>query len=89
MTNSVHVFFFRGLSTYGHDQAKLSLLNFGPIYQHLARAMAQREIHFHPVLGMGSGTIAEVAARARAFLEQHQAWKQDQTPVHFLAHSGG
>lgn len=51
--------------------------------------MARRGIDFHPVIGMGSGPLLEVAARARAFVEDHPVWKDPRTPVHFLAHSAG
>src|SRR5262245_51039638 len=57
----VHVFFFRGLSTYGNDHAKWSVFDFGPISKHLVRSLGAREVVLHPVLGMGSGTLVEVA----------------------------
>lgn len=85
----IHVFFFRGLSTYGHDNAKWSVFDFGPIYKHFARAFAQRNIEFHPVLRMGAGGLLEVAERARESLERHPIWQQKGVPVHFLGHSAG
>lgn len=87
--SAVHVFFFRGLSTYGQDDAKWSVFNFGPIFRQLEKAFAQRDIIFHPVLGMGAGPLLEVTARAQQFLDQHSVWKDPETPVHFLGHSAG
>lgn len=83
----IHVFFFRGLSTYGNDHAKWSIFDFGPVYQHYARALSKHDIQFHPVLQMGSGSPAQIAARALSFLRSHPIWLN--TPVHFLAHSAG
>jgi len=85
----VHVFFFRGLSTYGHDHAKWSVFDFGPVYKHFARAFAQRQLFFHPVTGLGSGSLPEITARAKEFLKQHPVWKDPDVKVHFLGHSAG
>ena len=85
----MHVFFFRGLSTYGHDNAKWSLLDFGPVYKHLMHELKRRGAIFHPVLGMGSGTLAEVSERAFERVSHHAIWRDPQVPVHFLGHSAG
>ncbi len=87
--SAIHVFFFRGLSTYGSDDAKWSFLDFGPMHKHVQRAFAQREVEFHPVLGMGAGSLPEVAGRARRFLDQHPVWQNPKIPVHFFGHSAG
>lgn len=82
------VFFFRGLSTYGGDDAKFSIFNFGPMYQHFERAFRARGLDFRPVTGMGAGTLAEVTARALEFLRADEVF-QSPTPVHFCGHSAG
>jgi hypothetical protein len=86
---SPHVFFFRGLSTYGHDDAKWSVFNFGPMYKNIARELKARDVQFHAVTGMGAGPVQEVAARAHNYLKNHPVWNDPQVPVHFLAHSAG
>lgn len=85
----VHVFFFRGLSTYGHDHAQWSVFDFGPIYKHLSAAFAGRGIEFHPITGLGAGSLPEIAARAAGFLGSHPIWNDPTQPVHFLGHSAG
>lgn len=89
MRRPVHVFFFRGLNTYGDDNAKWSIFNFGPVYRHLARELEKQGVAFHPVIGMGAGSISAMAKRARAFLESHPVWRDPNVPVHFLGHSAG
>lgn len=89
MIPPVHVFFFRGLSTYGHDRAVWSIFDFGPVYKRLASTLTAKGILFHPVLGMGTGSLAEVTNRARLFLAQHPVWRDSRLPVHFLGHSAG
>ncbi|MBX3021126.1 MAG: alpha/beta fold hydrolase [Bdellovibrionales bacterium] len=84
----IHVFFLRGLSTYGHDNAKWSVFDFGPIHKHLAAAFGKRDIHFVPVLGMGAGSLPEVAKRACEFIESHPLWLSSE-PIHLLGHSAG
>jgi pimeloyl-ACP methyl ester carboxylesterase len=85
----IHIFFFRGLSTYGHDHAKWSVFDFGPVYKHLARAFDRRGVVFHPVTGMGAGSLEEVTERACAFIEAHPVWRDPAVPVHFFGHSAG
>lgn len=85
----VHVFFFRGLSTYGHDNAKWSVFDMGPIYKHLSRELTRREIHFHPLVGLGAGSLPEVADRAQKLIENHPVWRESSEPVHFFGHSAG
>lgn len=84
----LNVFFFRGISTAGHDNAKFSIFDFGPVHKHISRAMAQRGVHFHPVLGMGAGPLREVAARALAAIEAHPVF-QSGVPIHLFGHSAG
>ncbi|MGE3683644.1 MAG: esterase/lipase family protein [Bdellovibrionales bacterium] len=86
---SVPVFFFRGLSTYGHDHAQWTVFDFGPVYKRLAASLNRKGLDFHPVLGMGSGPLREVAWRARAFIESHPIWQDPERPIGFLAHSTG
>lgn len=85
----MHVFFFRGLSTYGHDNAQWSVFKFGPISKHLSKALTQRQIQFYPVLGMGAGPLVEVAERAIQFIVSHPAWLNQDTQIHLLGHSAG
>ncbi|HMN67797.1 MAG TPA: hypothetical protein PKC28_04585, partial [Bdellovibrionales bacterium] len=75
--------------TYGHDHAKWSFFDFGPVYKHLAKALAERGVHFHPVLGLGAGPLVEVAGRARKFIENHYLWKDPDARVHIFGHSAG
>lgn len=84
----VHLFFFRGLSTYGVDHAKWSIFDFGPMYKHFARAFGEREIIFHPVTGMGAGSVTEVVDRARDFFRNDLVWNSA-ARVHFAGHSAG
>lgn len=84
----VHVFYFRGLSTYGSDDAKWSVFNFGPMHRHLSRAFAERDVTLIPVEGMGVGRLDEMAARARKFIETHPVWTAAGS-VHFCGHSAG
>lgn len=83
------MFFIRGLSTYGQDRAKWSVFDFGPVYKHLAAGLEARGFKFHPVLGMGAGSLPEVTARARSFLESHPVWRDQAQTVHLLGHSAG
>src|ERR1700722_2503801 len=85
----VNVFFFRGLSTYGRDEAKWSVFNFGPMYRQLQLAFEERGGDFHPVLGMGSGPIRDVLKRAQAALAKNPVWQDESIPVHLCAHSAG
>lgn len=78
----------RGLSTYGNDNAKWSVFDFGPLHRQFKTALEKRQIHFLPVLGMGVGSLPEVAARAIANIEAHPEWDNDE-PVHILGHSAG
>ncbi len=84
-----HVFFIRGLSTYGRDNAKWSVFDFGPVYRHLEAAMETRGVKFHPVLGLGAGSLPEVTARAAAFLHNDPVWMDPDKRVHLLGHSAG
>lgn len=84
-----HVFFIRGLSTYGRDVAKWSIFDFGPVYQHLAHALSERGLQFHPILGLGAGSLSEISERALAFLDQHPVWNDPSTDVHLFGHSAG
>ena len=83
-----HVLFFRGLNTYGHDQAQLSFLKLGPMFKHMQRELVARDIQFHPVLNMGVGPLTEVADRAVASVEGLPIWTADE-PVHLVGHSAG
>ncbi len=83
------MFFIRGLSTYGRDVAKWSVFDFGPIYQHLSRALVERGIVFHPVLNLGAGTLPEIAERGTQFLDQHPVWNDPTQGVHLFGHSAG
>lgn len=83
-----HVYFFRGLSTYGHDDAKWSVFDFGPVYKRIAAAFEERGVVFHPVTGMGAGTLEEISARAIDFFRADPIWNSAE-PVHFLGHSAG
>lgn len=83
------MFFIRGLSTYGQDNAKWSVFDFGPVYRHLQAAIGDRGIEFHPVLGLGAGNLREVTTRANAFLDQHPVWTDKTKSVHLLGHSAG
>jgi hypothetical protein len=85
----MHVFFFRGLSTYGNDVAKWSIFNFGPLAKNFSRAFAQRDVAFYPVLGMGVGSLEEICIRARRFIEEHPVWRDPESRVHLLGHSAG
>ncbi|MGZ3722120.1 MAG: esterase/lipase family protein [Bdellovibrionales bacterium] len=87
--STVHVFFIRGLSTNGSDDAYFSIFNFGPMSKQLARAFHKRNIQFHPVNGTGAGTMRELAARARDYLENHPVWRDPNIPVHIFGHSAG
>jgi hypothetical protein len=84
----VHLFFFRGLSTYGVDHAKWSIFDFGPMYKHFAQAFSEREIIFHPVTGMGAGSVTEVVGRAHDFFRSDPVWNSG-ARVHFAGHSAG
>jgi len=84
-----HVFFIRGLSTYGGDTAKFSVFDFGPVYKHVAAALEAGGLKFHPVLGLGVGSLPEVAARASAFLAAHPVWNDPTARVHLFGHSAG
>lgn len=84
-----HVFFIRGLSTYGRDVAKWSVFDFGPVYQHLAYALSERGLQFHPVLGLGAGSLPEISERALHFLDQHPIWNDPTADVHLFGHSAG
>lgn len=83
------MFFIRGLSTYGRDVAKWSVFDFGPIYQHLAKALVERGITFHPILNLGAGTLPEIAARGVQFLDQNPVWNDPDQRVHLFGHSAG
>lgn len=83
------VFFFRGLSTYGSDHAKWAFFDFGPMYGRIVRAMRDRDIQLIPVMGMGTGSLAEVSERAVDFLRAHEIWRDENRPVHIMAHSAG
>lgn len=83
------MFFIRGLSTYGRDSAKWSVFDFGPVYKHLAHALTERGLQFHPVLGLGAGSLPEIAGRARAFLDQNPVWNDPDADVHLFGHSAG
>jgi pimeloyl-ACP methyl ester carboxylesterase len=85
----IHVFFFRGLSTYGKDDAKWTFFNFGPMYSGFSKAFKERGLVLHPVLGMGAGSLHEVTERARAYLQQHPVWRDPDAKVHFFGHSAG
>lgn len=84
-----HVFFIRGLSTYGSDNAQWSVFDFGPMYKHLGAALEARGITFHPVLGLGAGSLPEIAKRAQAFLTSHSVWNDPNQKVHLIGHSAG
>ncbi len=77
------------MSTSGSDNAHWSFLDFGPVSRNIDRALTKRGVQFHNVTGMGFGPISEMAARARAFLDQHPVWRDPNQPVHFLGHSAG
>ncbi len=85
----MNVFFIRGLSTHAHDHGKLKFLDFGPVYQHIARGLSKRGIDFYPVTGLGSDTIAQIADRAHTFLIHHPIWKEPESRVHIFGHSAG
>lgn len=87
--SALNIFFFRGLSTVGSDNARFSRLDFGPIHAHYQKAFEERGARFFPVLGMGRGTLLEVASKARKLLEEHPVWQDPYQPVHFLGHSAG
>lgn len=59
------------------------------MYKHIERALTERGLHFHPVLGLGSGSLVEVAENGIEFFEHHPIWRDPQVPVHFLGHSAG
>jgi pimeloyl-ACP methyl ester carboxylesterase len=84
-----HVFFIRGLSTYGNDNAKWSVFDFGPMYKHLATALEARGLIFHPVLGLGAGSLDEITERAINFLRNDPVWNDSTQTVHLLGHSAG
>lgn len=84
-----HVFFIRGLSTSGNDNAKLSVFDFGPIYKRLSAALESHGLKFHPVLGLGAGPLPEIASRAAQFLAAHPVWRDESEKVHLLGHSAG
>src|SRR4051812_21305183 len=88
-SSSVHVFFIRGLSTNGSDNAYFSSFNFGPMGGKMKPAFEKRGIQFHLVNGMGKGTISELAIKAREILEQNPIWRDPQIPVHIFGHSAG
>lgn len=83
-----NVFFLRGLSTYGHDNAKWSVFDFGPIHRHFQPALEKRDIRFLPVLGMGAGHIPDIAKRAARHIESHPLWNSAE-PIHIFGHSAG
>jgi triacylglycerol lipase len=85
---SPHLLFFRGLNTYGHDHAQLSILKLGPMFKHMQRELVSRGVDFHPVLNMGVGPLDEVSDRAVASVEALPVWTLDQ-PVHLVGHSAG
>lgn len=83
------VFFIRGLSTYGHDSARFSFLDFGPVYRHLQMGLSQRGLDFHPITDLGTGSLIQLADRALNFLRQDPKWKDPEVSVHLLGHSAG
>lgn len=85
----MNVFFLRGLSTEGSDDIKWGLFDQGPMDRELSRAFARRSVNLISVLGMGVGPWTEVAARARASLESHPIWQDEDQPVHLFGHSAG
>jgi hypothetical protein len=89
MSSVIHVFFFRGMSTHGNDNATWAGLDFGPMYRRWQSEMSRRGAHFHSIQGMGAGRLTEMAARARQFLRSHPVWRNPDQPVHFLGHSAG
>lgn len=86
---SVPVFFFRGLSTYGYDNARWGVFDFGPVYKHIARELSARDLDFQPVTGLGSGSLRELASRGLAFLRAHPVWQNPTNEFHLLGHSAG
>lgn len=84
-----HVFFFRGLSTYGSDNIRWGLLDFGPMHKYLQRELSRHGLELHAIEGMGAGTLAEVSARAWEALNKHPLWLNQDAQVHFLGHSAG
>ncbi len=84
-----HIFFFRGLSTFASDNIRWAFLDLGPMHRKLSQNLSQRGIVFHPISGMGAGTLSEVADRAYQFLQTHPVWLDAKQPVSFLGHSAG
>ncbi len=84
-----HVFFFRGLNTAGRDHVQWGPLNFGPMFQHLRLELGREGLVFHPIEGMGVGSLNQMSERALEQLAQSPAWQSSDTPVHFLGHSAG
>lgn len=87
--SKTNVFFLRGLSTYGYDNARFSVFDFGPMYQHLQHELEKRGINFYPILGLGAGPLREVAERGIKILKDHPVWRDSSKPVHLLGHSAG
>lgn len=86
---STRVFFIRGLSTYGHDNARFSLLDLGPVYRHIQTGLSQRGLDLHPVTGLGSGSLPELTDRAVKYLRENAAWNEPNAKIHLLGHSAG
>lgn len=84
----VDVFFIRGLSTSGHDDAHFSVFNMGPISKHLTRELTKRGIRFHPLVGLGAAPLDEMGERAKNLIVGHAVWAEGK-PVHILGHSAG
>jgi hypothetical protein len=85
---TVDVFFIRGLSTTGRDDAHFSVFNLGPVYKHLSRALSKRGVRFHPLVGLGAASLPIIGERARQLILNHPVWAEG-GPVHILGHSAG
>lgn len=84
-----HVFFIRGLSTDGSDDAYFSIFRFGPMARQFAGELGARGIEFHAVNGMGDGDLLTLARRCRDILERNPVWRDPNIPVHIFGHSAG
>ena len=80
--------FLHGLNTFGTDDLRLGMMNFGAMHARLEKEFAKRDIDFIGVTGVGCGTPEDQAEKATKFLERSGFLDGDRSFV-FLGHSAG
>ena len=80
--------FLHGLNTFGTDDLRIGLMNFGPMHARLEKEFSKRDIDFIGVTGVGSGSPEEQAENASKFLAGSGFLDADR-PFIFLGHSAG